>query len=321
MSAPKLVTVYGLLAKAESTYNGGATLSAATNGVLLAEPATLAIDYVHDGARGPAPGASGQMKRGRPSGMFGETTFTIEGRGLGSAYTTASLPEIDPLLKAAGHSASYAGPTGSEVITYKPISSGFTSNALELYCRGQKYSMSGSYADTSWNIDGPSFMMFEFNTRGTVSTPSDTSVPSITYNSTQPPKAESVALSIGGWSGAVVRSARFNANRSTSPRANINSAGHSGYSVGYRDPELILTIEAVPLATYNPYSVRDLATAATITLTVGSVQYNKVQFTANQAQLVNVEEGEDDATATWTLTYRLATTTPIADDDYEIKFL
>jgi hypothetical protein len=320
VSADKILILYGLLAKKEPSYNAGATLSAATDGVQLAEPAEATLSYVHDGARGTAPGNAGTLKRVAQSGGSAEISLSVEGRGLGSAYGASALPEIDALLRAAGHGATVVTTSGAETVTYAPVSASFASLALECYSRGQKWPMSGAYLDMGFSLDGPGLLMFNFDVSALFTIPTDVSCPSITYSAVSPPKGESIAMAIGSWSNAVVRKLSFKANRARSPRANVNAAGHAGFSPGRRAPTLEVTVEACALATFDPYTVRKNATSLALSMLVGATLYNKIAFSAAQAQLVDVKEESDEATALWTLSFALATSTPVANDDYSLVY-
>jgi hypothetical protein len=321
VSALKLVTLYGLLIKLEASYNAGGGVAAATDGVLLMEPADLSIGYVHEGERGRAPGSGGRLRRGRPSGKFGETTLKVEGRGRGSAYGASALPEVHALMRLSGHNAVVDSTLSSEKVTYTPASAlaDFGSGVAEGYARGQKYPLTGIYADFGFTIDGPGFLVFEFPISGLVGTVADASVPAITYSGAEPPKAVSIALTIGAFS-PVVRSVSFKANRKRSARADVNAPGHKGFSMGSREPEMEIVVEAAALATFDPYAARDQATQYAVELTVGDTQYNRMKFTAAKAQIANVVDGEDEETALWTLTMPLAPSTPVANDDYEFAF-
>lgn len=317
MSADKLITLFGLLAKTEASYGAGGALAAATDGILLAEPALLTPQYAHDGARGRAPGSGGRLRRGKQSGRFAEGPLRVEFRGRGAAYGPAALPEINALMRLSGHSATVDATPAAEKVTYAPVSSGFASGVLEGYARGQKYALTGVYGDFSFSIDGAGFLVFEFPISGLIGLPTDVGVPAITYLGTTPPKAESIGLSIGAWN-PVVRSVSFTANRRRSPRADVNSPGHKGWSLGGREPQLEITVEEAPLATFDPYAARENGTEYAVDLTVGSVQYNRAKFNAGQCQIVNVTEGEDEETALWTLTLACNPSSPIANDDYEL---
>jgi hypothetical protein len=321
VSADKLITLYGLLVKTEASYGAGGAVAAGTDGVLLMEPADMTIGYVHAGERGKAPGSGGQLKRGAQSGQFGETSFKVEGRGRGTAYGASALPELHALMRLSGHSATVDASIGAEKVTYAPVSAkaDFASAVAEGYARGQKYPLTGIYGDFGFSIDGPGFIVFEFPISGLIGIPTDVSVPAITYIGADPPKAESIGLTIGAWS-PVVRSLKFNANRKRSPRANVNNPGHQGFNMGGRAPQLEIVVEAAPLATFDPFTARKNATPYAVALEVGSTQYNRIGFTAAQAQIADVAEGADEDAALWTLTMPCSPTTPIANDDYQVEF-
>jgi hypothetical protein len=162
-------------------------------------------------------------------------------------------------------------------------------------------------------------MVFDFALMGLVGLPSDVSVPSITYATVQPPKCESIGLTIGAWS-PVVRSLGFKKNVARSPRADVNSAGHRGFAMGRRAPELEIVVEAAALATFDPYTARRNATSFAVGFTVGDTQYNRIEFGAAQAQVTGVQEGEDAEAALWTLTLRCPVSGLAANDDYFIRF-
>jgi hypothetical protein len=321
MSADKLITLFGILAKTEASYNAGGSPSASTDGILLSEPADLAINYAHDGARGRANGTGGTLKRGAQSGRSGETTLKVEGRGRGAAYSASILPEINALMRASGHGATVVTTGGSESVTYAPVSdrASFVSAVLEAYARGQKYPLTGVYADLSFSIDGPGFLMFEFALSGIVGIPTDVAVPTITYQSTIPPKADAITYTLGSWS-PIVKSLSFKANRKRSPRARLNTPGHKGWSMGGRAPELEIVVEAVALSTFDPYTAREAGTSYASALVVGATQYNRFKHNAPVVQITNVEDDADEETALWKLTLALAPSSPTANDDYTAIF-
>lgn len=320
----KLVTLFGLLLKTEASYNAGGALSTPSDGVLLMEPAKMPYSYAHEGERGRAPGNGGRLRRGRPSGLHTEFEVKVEGRGRSDLYSATNIAsDLHNLLRISGHSATLDATLGAEKYTFAPVSdvAQMASGVAEGYARGQKYPMQGLYATWGWEIDGPGFMVHTFNLSGLVSLPADASVPAIAYLDTDPPKAVNVGLTLGGWAGGVVRSASFTQGRSKSARANINSAGHQGFAPGGREPEIKVTIEAVALATFNPYQLRDAGTVIDFGLAVGNVKYNIQDFKAPRCQIVGVEEGEDENTATWELTLQPYASTPGALDDYTFILL
>lgn len=333
MSSAKSTVVFGLLAKTpESTYGTPLTLVASTEGCMLAEETVITSDYANQGSRATPPGTGGRFKRVPPQGRFGNGTAKFEPRGLGSAYSASLFPpDTHHFMRMSGHSATFSGGGGTEKITYNPVSTGFASGTIEGYGRGEKTPMAGCYCDFGFTIDGPGIPMFEYDILGIASTvETDVSLPSITYNNvTQPPEGVSVVMNIGNYTAAKVYRIAFKKNLERQLRNNINGLGIAGYACGRRAPTLEVEIESEVLttsgpwtgaATFNGYMLRDSATPVAINFTVGTVQYNKWKFIALQAICVTAEKSSNGPVATWKLTFELAVSAPLLDDDYSFEW-
>lgn len=330
MANPKQVNLFGMLAKLEPSYDGGGALSAATDGCWLQEPFEASISYVHDGARiAQAPGSGNTFKRLEATGIIVEGSPKFEARGSGAAYTGSVFPpDVHVWLRASGHSATLSGGAGVEQYLYAPQSlndSTWGSIVMEGYGRNQKYPVQGVYADCQFEVDGNGPMVFTFPFKGIGTLPTDVTLPSITYQaiSTLPPKAESAALTFNGVSTLVVRNVKFAKNQVIAgPRASQTSAGKfAGFAMGGRNPTFEVTVEAIDLATLNPYALRDAATSFAISYTIGAINlYNQIIFVANQAQVVEVEDDSDGPTALWRIVCELKPSSPILSDDYSIEW-
>jgi len=321
MTAPKLIPVFGLLGDVETVYGDGGTLTAALDGILLTEPTPMTVAYAHGGERPIAVGTAGTLQRAAPSGRSGEFTPRVEARGAGAAYSATVLPpDIDTLMRISGHAQTLDVTASLETVTYDPESApaSYESGGFEAYTRGQLFTMASAYATLSFLIEGPSFMVFEATVMGTLSDPTDVALPVITYNTTLPPKAISLALAIGAITGTAVRRIAWTQNRNIAPRLDMNNAdGHKGFSPGRRESTLEILVEAEAFATWDPYADWKAATVRNITFTIGSVQYNKVTFNAVQAQVANVTEEEDGPTALWGVTFNLGSSDGASNDEYQ----
>lgn len=329
MSAPKLVNLFGLLGKLESTYGTDSAPVAGTDGQWIQEAFEASLAYAHDGARiAQAPGSGNTFKRLKATGLIVEGSPKIEARGRGAAYSASVFPpDVHVFMRASGHSATFSGGAGVEQILYAPQSlndSTWGSISLRGYAKNQEYSVRGVYADCNFEVDGNGPMVFEFPFKGIGTLPTDVTLPAITYGALTvlPPKAESAALSFNGVTTLVVRNVKFRKNQVISgPRASQTSSAFAGFSMGGRNPEFELTVESVALATLNPYSLRDLATPVAITYTIGVADvYNQVEFVAAQAQVVSVEDDADGPTGLWRIVCELKPSSPILSDDYSLTF-
>lgn len=309
----KSIIGWGALVKNESSYAGGVSMSLATDGVQGVEPPTADIVYSTDGARAAPPSQFGSLQYASPTGETVEGIITVEGRGLGSAYSTSSRPpNIHYLLEGAGFTGSFA----SSAWTYVPVQAGTEAQSIgiSMYTRSELLPISGAFCNMSINTDGGTPLKFAFPFNGLPGTTTDETLPAITYNSTLPPKAENVAFSWGSVSGLVIRSWNLEYNREISPRLDLAGvSGSAGFAYGRRAPTMTMQVESTALTTWDPYeAVKDKTTSA-FSLQIGSVQYNKYTITGS-AQILSVAPAEDGPTAMWdvefVLVYPDGTTAP-----------
>jgi hypothetical protein len=332
----KVITLYGLLGDLESSYGGGATLTAADDAILLADKIDVPIMAAVTGERGPAPGVGASFARVQPRGWYTEFPLIVIARGAGSAYSTSVVPrDLHAALQMSGHSAVLDDTGGSEQYTYAPVSAldDFESAAFEGYSRDEMIELVGAYSDFIFDIDGASFMRCEFPLRAVVDAlPVDTALPSMTYQDLTviPPTAVNLSIALGNFTGARSRKIRFQANRNVfGPRIDQNAASNplAGFGIGRRNPTIEWTIEQTALATspyhaaaaIDPYRLRDAGTELAFSFTLGSAQYNRIVFTASQVQVVDVRSEEDDEAALWTLALECHTSDAVTDDDYQIE--
>jgi len=318
---------FGVLLKEEASYGDGGTLAGASDGILVNEEAWPELGYIHDGARR---GESGPVATGlqnvKKSGRFAEVPLIAEAHGGGAAYSASVKPNVHVPLLLAGFDATLDATGGSEKYTYA-LGAG-SSGVGEFYAREQMIKMLGILADLSITADGPEVPVWEFALSGLAELPTEAAVPSITYPSVKPPKAENITLQMGSFGSAVVRSHGLSLNRSLSARGDQNSGGHKGFKGGTRFPTLEVEIEADSFVSdpyhaaggINPYQLAELATALSLSLVVGDTQYNRYKINASNAQLQPVGDDEDEASAIWTLTFDLRPSAPGQKDNFTIVF-
>lgn len=298
----KTIIGFGAVVGREDSYGAGADLdTSVTHSVQGAAPPSFDIEYSYDGTRPAPPSTYGTIQYASPTGETATGEIVVEGRGLGEAYSTASTPpNLFYLLEAAGFTGSY----DSNAWTFTPVEAGTTprSVAMKIWTRGERYDISGSYANLSIASEDGSPPQFTFPFNGLPAEPVDETLPTITYNSTQPPKAEDIGLTYGAVTDLIVRSFNIDLNREISPRLDQNaSSGSAGFAVGRREPELSMTVEALPLSTFDPYAEMKSKETKNFEMTVGKTQYNRYTISGS-AQVTGVAKGEDGPVATWDLT-------------------
>lgn len=330
MSASKSLVRFGALVGLEASYLAGGALSNTTDGVHLVERPDVEIGYKFDGARsGKAPGTAGMIRHVAPSGRFGKATLVAEPAGPGLAYTNtfSQAPNVHRLLRLAGLDATFSGGVGTEQIAYTPTADGptaYASGVVRLFARGQQYDLAGVYGE-GFTLEGElgGIPRLTVPISGVMANlPTDLATPTITYPSVLPPKATQVALSINGVQPARVRQYALEFSRNIAERLfDASSGGHGGFTPGItREAKLTVTIEAIALATLNPFTLRDAMSAVPVTFAIGGTQYNRFTVTASTAQVVNVSEGEEGPVATWDLELALKCSTPTANDEFAIAW-
>ena len=292
----KSVICYGVLAKKEASYAATNTaFSTTTDSVLVSELPTLDISYVYDGARPNAPSSAGALPFVAPTGRFAESSLTMEARGSGSAYTSAATvpPDVHALLLAAGMSASYA----AGEITYAPVSAcdEGDSAALQFFGRGQRYTVIGGRTTFTLAADGASAAIYTFNMSGIVSgSVVDQTVANISYNQTLPPKTDNIALTLGTFTTAVVRSFSLDYGRELTPRLDLNKAdAHAGFAGGRRDVTFTVSIETPAISSFDILELQRNATEFATSFTIGSVAGNEITVSLPQCQIIGVSNSED----------------------------
>lgn len=316
----KSIIGFGLLAKAESTYNDGTTLSDAEDGVLCADNPEATIEYAFDGARATPPGTAGALQNVAPNGRSATGTCQVEGRGAGTAYTDSTIvpPGLHTLIQASGFTAELDN--GTWTYTPRAIDEDPVSAALRLYSRGERWDIGGVYCDMSIGTEDASPPVFEFSFSGLPSDPVDASVPTIVYGNTIPPKTEAIQFTMGGVGNLKVRSFSLELGREIAPRLDLNAqGGHAGFATGRRQPSFSVSVEAEPLATLDPYELQKEATPQAFSLTVGSTVGNTYTISGN-AVVSGVEDTEDGPVSIWDITLSPVVTDGSANNDLMIEF-
>jgi hypothetical protein len=342
VSSSKTKNQCALMGKVESTYGTPVALSASADGILPADFCDVDFSaFIHDGSRGRAPGGS-TRQRVKPSGRIGSLTVPFEGIGGGAAYSASVFPAHHTLYRISGLEATGSFGGGVETWKYAPEigPTGLDSGTVEYYEGGQKYPLAGGYGSIGCSVDGPDVPRWTCELLGIGTTPTDAALPTITGGyppaSRLPPKAESVALTLGLFTAGVVRGFDFNYNRDhDAQRRNINSGGHAGYTPGGHNPTMVVTVEQAALATVspwststtlNPYALKDDGQLIVCSLAVGSVQYNRWKIYAGasaaslQAQVVDVQDDEDGPTKLWVITLEFRPSSYTLLDSFTIEY-
>jgi hypothetical protein len=326
--AGKLIKVFGMRAKLETTYAQGVVL-APTDAILLAENPIFKIGYAHDGTRALPPGTMGFQNRVAPSGRIAEGPLKFEPRGAGAAYSASVLPGVHTLLRAAGLDAVITTTLGLEKVAYTPTPGpqSFASVQLDLFSRGQQYSLNGVYGDMSFGAVGPTVPVLEIPIKGLVGgiavSPGGSIGTLLTYGTQKdllPPKAINMGFTYGAVASLKLKSWSLKLGRTSNQRLDQNAGGHAGFAISTRAPMFEFTIENEALTMIDPYTLRDGSTTAAIAFTLGGVQYNRIRFAAPAAQIVDISDETEDPTATIKVTCQLNPSAVGLTDEFSLTF-
>lgn len=193
-----------------------------------------------------------------------QISFEVDLVGSGTAGTA---PAWGPLLRAC--SVAEVVTAGTKV-EYTPITDNPESIALYFDVDGIKHIMLGARgtAVIRLGVNGNPVIAFTFTSLFTV--PLDAAKPVPIYTAWKDPQAASKAntptFTIGG-TAFVARDYEFDLACAVEPRMLI---GFEGILITGKDERVKMTVEAVPLATYNPTQVAALGTPKALALTHGT---------------------------------------------------
>jgi hypothetical protein len=327
MSLNKVVTGLIILAANEATYGQGAALTGSANTIQVAEAFPIFnVDYSFDGDRKGGNYSGGNNRRTTPSGRSVTGKLIIEGKGLGSTYSSVAVtpPNLHPFLISSGLSGSLQG--GAWVYKPNPLGTTAVGTALEVYDRGEKLPISGAFFNMTFASPGPGITTFEFDLMGIPGTITDVATPPariFTAASVLPPKNELVSLTIDSYATASVRSYTYVHKQDIAPRINLNSSGSfAGYALGRRSPTFTVTMEADALGAYNPYLDQQNGIARNVSFTVGQPgTNNNFTVTFPSASISKVTRKNDGTTlALWDVEFAPAISAPDQSDDMSLTF-
>lgn len=316
----------GLLAKVETVYGTDALPVAGTDGVQLDERlwSQIEVDYLERNTRENA--HTGRLSPGidgAPSGRFAHITLTAVLKGAGVAYTAGGAgvrPEIDALLRAAGHAAVFSAvPTPQW--SYTGLDDGQESATLYAYAAGSLFKIVGARGKVTFDLQAAKNGMVKFEFWGLLAEdPTDAALPAITYPriAVQAVPVASSALLLDAF-GATYKSLSIDPgiDVTAAPRGNA-ADGHAGYEVTGLKPSATVVIDSPAKAAFNAWAREKSGAPFTWSLALGQVQYNRMTFAGALAQMKKVSPQADNGYAMLSQALHLASSP--TDPPYTILF-
>lgn len=317
-----------LLAKIEATEGTDAAPAAATDAIQLLSWFDPSGDMTMQKQRDSAiVGASFQgLPPLKGTAFIGTWSKNLYFRGPrnGLLISTSNLPDFDPYMQAAGLSATIVNTGGSESVTYKPVSSSLKSITEKMYIDGKLRSMFAAKADINFSIEAGGPLEMAVATTGLYQQDSDVALPTgAVFGTTDPPIADStLGFTINSFSAGVFRKFTFGTgNKIESTRMSMNAAtgGLAAPKIRNRNIPFTLMLEEELVAGADFEGWRKSNTTLAIGWTLGTVQYNKANFTAPNAKIEKVQVSDDSGTQVITVSGHLWDSVPAANDAFSLK--
>lgn len=306
-----------ILVKTQTGAGIPATPSASTDAVLVEGPS-----WAHEGLRmveRPAIRANIGALQHIYAGSLRSVSFEVEIKGAGAAYSSSARPEMDALLGACGIGRIIDTTSGSESITYSPASTGHELVTIYYYQDGTLYQLTDARGEAEITLEVGGRGMVSFKMTGHSSTPTDVPLVNPTYDSTIPPPVIGAAFSVDSY-GAVISKLSFALGNTIATPADMNQAdGYSVPQITQRDVNGSFDPEAVLVATQAfEANLRNGATMALATGSIGASQYNKFSVTMPAISYRSIAPGDRSGVRTYEMGFGAAQVS--GDDEFAIVF-
>lgn len=305
-----LIKNEAVLAKIESTYNTDSSPLAA-NAVAFSE-----LSWSNEGLRMVERGVIQQgldtLQR-IYAGMLKTLTFTVELKGSGAAGTA---PEFGPLLRACGLGETISASTSA---TYAPVSSSIESCTIYYYEDGSLHKMTGCRGNCNFDFAVGDVAKAVFTMTGHRADPTDATLASPVYDSTNPIGLINIPFTLGGDS-LVVNGFNLDlANVIATPESLSATDGYSTVQITGRDPGGSLDPENVVVST-TPL-IADFTGGVLNAISIGSIggtAGNKVDLDLPKAYYVDATNADRQGVRTYDMAYNAAINT--GDDEMSLVF-
>lgn len=300
--------IFGVAIKVEATPLTD-IVPGVTNAIRVVGIPTLKWDFLEPGKRDDVvTGQLGAAARAIPAGRWGSIDLQIEAKGAGAAYSASVLPEMDPILLIAGMSKTLVVTSGAESVLYTTIDNPSTTATLYCWSGGKLFKLVGCVATVKFSAAAAKRGFFNATITGVMtSDPTETSLPSLTYQAALPPLFHSAVATIGAWSSASgseplsLEDVMVDLGNTVVDLASAGAVdGHAGYLISDRLARQEMTVKIPALATFDLFAAAKL-TGASLPLStwqLGTVKYNEMKGQTGIWQLEPIGPGSNKALVT-----------------------
>lgn len=234
--------------------------------------------------------------------------------------TAGEPPAYSPLLRACALSETIDNTTGSESVTYQPVSQGMDSVTIWWYEDGQVQEIRGARGTYEIGADAQSLPYWQFNLTGLYSRPEN--APTVqgvesTIAGEVPINKQNSTFTLFGYP-ARLQAFSQNAGNQVEYR---NLVGYEGVHITDRRVTGNITIEAPALADFNAFEKvesHQLVTLGEVTLTHGTAPGNIIKAEGLQAQAANITPSDNQGIMHYGMEIRYL---PTGSNDDDVKYV
>lgn len=265
-----------LLVKPEVTYGVDPVPTAGANGILATNVSLQPMEGEDVDRNLETPYFGGSAKI--PVGLYAVLSFDVELVGSGAAGTA---PAWGPLLRACGIAETV---TPGTKVEYSPITDSPESVAIYLAIDTVRHVLLGARGTVVFKLNAQAIPVMSFTLTGLFAAPTTQAKITPTTTAFKTPlvatKTNTPTFTIGG-TAMILRSFELNLGNQVERRLLV---GYEGIHITDREEALKLQVEAVALATYNPFTIAQNQTLQAIALTHGVTAGYRVKLDIPNAQ-------------------------------------
>ena len=297
-----------VLAKIEGTYGTDSAPSGAANAILASDIEISALEGDTIERTNPRPdlGAYAQIH----VGSHQKVTFKVEAAGSGAAGTP---PAWGVLERMCGMSETIAASTS---VTYSPVSENEESGSIYFNIDGQLHKLIGARGSRTVEVTAKGLAYHAYEFTGLWVDPASVVAPTVDFAAFKDPievsNANSPLFTINGQA-MIMQSMSLNGGNTVIHR---DLVGVEEVVITERAATAAMVVEALPLSTFNIFTIAKSNTRDAMGFTHGTVAGNIIEYAAPKAQILSPSYSEQDGIAMWG--FDLSLVPDAGDDDYSI---
>ncbi len=237
-------------------------------------------------------GASAQLPD-IPGARAASVSFECLLHGAGAAYAANVKPEVDAILRALGYAAAGSFTGGSEKWTYTPQAGATMGESVSVQFvveNAPSGKLLGCFGTGRISARAGEPGVLAVTLQGLYQTPADVSMITAAPSSVQQPQFRAAAVTLDGQT-CKVGMMELDLGNDVQLKASANDAqAYDGCVLNRGRIQATFDPEAVAGSTYNFHSKRDTGALVTAAWQLGTLQYNRVLFSAPKLQYLDVSE-------------------------------